>query len=115
MSDFTPPPPPSYGSAAPTPGGVPPNHPKAMTSLILGILGLVCCGPLGIVAFFMGRKTEAEIIASNGQLGGQQLAKVGWILGAIAGVLFVLGVLLWIVLLATGAMTADIDTSTTGY
>ena len=114
MSDFTPPPPPSYG-AGPVPGAVPPNHPKAMTSLILGIVGLVCCGPLGIVAFFMGRKTEAEIVASNGALGGQQLAKVGWILGAIAGVLFVLGILLWIVLIATGAMTGDIEATTTGY
>ena len=49
MSDYgstpppPPPPPPSGG-----PGAV--DHPKGMTILILGILSLVCCSPLGIAA-----------------------------------------------------------------
>ncbi len=111
MSDFTPPPPPAYG-AAPVPGAVPPNHPKAVLSLVLGIIGLLCCGPVGIAAFIIGRKTEKEIIASNGSLGGAGLAKAGWILGAIAIVLLILGIVFYAILFAVGGFESTVETST---
>jgi hypothetical protein len=116
MSDQTPPPPPSYGAPVAHPGAVPPNHPKAVLSLVLGILSYVCCGIFTAVpAYIIGKKTEREIIASNGTLGGAGLAKAGWILGLVAMILFALGVVLWIILFATGAISTTVDTSTTGY
>ena len=109
MSDYgsTPPPPPpgsgdgGYGGgyAAPPPvgGGMggPVDHPKGMTVLILGILGIVCCSPLGIVAFFMGNTALKEIDAQPGRYGNRQIVQIGRILGIIATVLLVLTVL-WI-------------------
>ena len=52
MSYGTPPPTPGYG--APAYGPPPPNHPQAVTILVLGILSLVLCGFLGIPAWVMG-------------------------------------------------------------
>ena len=89
MSDYgsTPPPPPpgsgdgGYGGgyAAPPPvgGGMggPVDHPKGMTVLILGILGIVCCSPLGIVAFFMGNTALKEIDAQPGRYGNRQIVQ----------------------------------------
>lgn len=110
MSDYgsTPPPPPpgsgdgGYGGgyAAPPPvgGGMggPVDHPKGMTVLILGILGIVCCSPLGIVAFFMGNTALKEIDAQPGRYGNRQIVQIGRILGIVSMVLLVLS-LLWIV------------------
>ncbi|HSF97953.1 MAG TPA: DUF4190 domain-containing protein [Ornithinibacter sp.] len=111
MSDYgsTPPPPPPPGSgdggygggyAAPPPvgGGMggPVDHPKGMTVLILGILGIVCCSPLGIVAFVMGNNALKEIDAQPGRYGNRQIVQIGRILGIVAMVLLVLSIL-WIV------------------
>ena len=77
MSDqgLTPPPPPpgsgDGGYAAPPMGGIggPVDHPKGMTILILGILSVTCCTPLGIVAFVMGNNALKEIDAQPGRYG----------------------------------------------
>ena len=101
-SDAPPPPPPQYG--APPPGAVPAgNNSKALWSLITGILGLLCCGLLGIVAIILSRSAQTEI-ARTGQ-GGQGMAKAGFILGIIAVVLMILQIILF----ATGAI--DLDTT----
>ena len=120
MSDYgstppPPPPPPGSGSgdggySAPPPGsgdggyGTPPpmgggqiEHPKGMTILILGILSLVCCSPLGIAAFVMGNNALKEIDAQPGRYSNRQLVQIGRILGIIGMVLLVLS-LLWILL-----------------
>ena len=113
MSDYgsTPPPPPPPGSgdggygggyAAPPPAdggmGGPVDHPKGTTILILGILGLVCCSPLGIAAFIMGNNALKEIDAQPGRYSNRQLVQIGRILGIIAMVLLVLSII-WIVFL----------------
>jgi hypothetical protein len=111
MSDYgsTPPPPPPGGggySAPPPIGGgafggsqgFPVDHPKGMTVLILGILSLVCCGPLGIVAWVMGNGVLREIDAEPGRYSNRQLVQIGRILGIVGGVLFLLG-LAWLVFL----------------
>lgn len=110
MSDYgsTPPPPPppgsgdggyggGYGAPPPADGGMggPVDHPKGMTILILGILGLVCCSPLGIAAFVMGNNALKEIDAQPGRYSNRQIVQIGRILGIIAMVLLVLS-LLWI-------------------
>ena len=113
MTDY-PPPPPSYGQ--PSYGGTPQDHPKAQTVLILGILSLVCCGPLGIPAFIMGRKTVAEIDASQGRIGGRGSANAGMICGLIAMILMVAGIIMFLVLLALGAIAFEgANVSTTNY
>ncbi len=74
-------------------GGYAPDHPKATTSLILGILGLVVCGILAPFAWQMGKRTVSEIDASHGQLGGRGTAQAGYILGLIGTILLGLALL----------------------
>lgn len=100
----TPPPPPggggydggAYGAPPPSSGGGQIEHPKGMTILILGIVSLVCCSPLGIVTFIMGNNALKEIDAQPGRYSNRQLVQIGRILGIIAMVLLVLSII-WIV------------------
>ena len=121
-----PPPPPSGGGGygAPPPGGgygpPPPGggydggygaaptgtNSKAIWSLVLGILGLVCCGFFaGIPAIILGRMSQREIEQTGQQ--GRGLATAGFILGIVSCVLGVLSAILF----ATGAV--DFPTSST--
>lgn len=80
---------PGYGQ--PAYGNQPvPNHPRAVTILVLGILSLVCCQILGPVAWVMGKNTVAEIDAHPGHWTGREMAKVGMILGIVGTGLLVL-------------------------
>lgn len=105
-----PPPPPGSGDggyAAPPPpmGGMggPVDHPKGMTVLILGILSLVCCSPLGIVALVMGNNALKEIDAQPGRYGNRQIVQIGRILGII-GIVFLVITIIWVLFL--GGLTA---------
>lgn len=100
------PPPAVYAPAPPTPG-------KAIAALILGIISLVMCGcfPFGIAAWVMGKQSEREILLSRGALGGDGIAKAGWItgmIGTIGGGLYALGIAIYLVVLfsmgASGAL-----------
>ena len=84
----------------------PQDHPKSTTILVLGILGLVVCGVLGPFAWSMGNRALREIDASRGALGGRQTVNAGRILGIIATVLLVIGVLGGIALVALAAGTS---------
>ena len=86
------PPWPSYGAPGYPPLS-PPDHPKAVTALVLGTLGLIACQVLSPFAWAMGKKTVAEIDASGGRLGGRGQAQAGYILGVIGSVLLGLGAL----------------------
>lgn len=119
----TPPPPPpgdpgsgpespqSPQAPPPAPGGQPagqpafmgdkPNAPGAVAALVLGILSLVMCAPLGPFAIWQGRKAEA--LVEQGTHGGGGMAKAGWIMGVIATVLLALGVVIIIIAVAAGA------------
>ncbi|MGJ9412050.1 DUF4190 domain-containing protein [Aeromicrobium sp. CF4.19] len=106
---------PSYGSVPPPPGdggqGFPPpgggqpysqpeTNKKALWSMILGIVGLLCCGLLlGIPAIILSTMAKKEIAASNGSQTGGGMATAGLILGIIAvawsvvyGILIAVGV-----------------------
>ncbi len=103
-----PPPPPAYGAGQPAYGGAPANHPKGTTILILGILSLVCCGIFtGIPAIIMGRSALREIDAQPNAYSNRGTVFAGYILGIIATVLTVLGIVIWVILLATGAATFE--------
>jgi hypothetical protein len=111
MSYGTQPPPPGYG--APTYGPLPPNHPQAVTILVLGILGLAACQVLGIPAWIMGNRALREIDASGGALGGRGLVQAGRVCGIVATVLILLSVLLLVGLFALFAI-GSVSTSTSG-
>ncbi|MBN2190568.1 MAG: DUF4190 domain-containing protein [Candidatus Aureabacteria bacterium] len=77
---------------------------KAITSLVLGILGLLCCGPLAIVAWILGAMELSDIKKGLSSKAGEGMAKAGMIIGIIGTVLMVLGILVWIAIMAMGIM-----------
>ena len=85
----------------------PPDHPQAVTAMVLGILGLVCCGLASPFAIWLGRKSMREIDASGGRVGGRGQAQAGFILGIIGTALWVLGLLFYVGLFAFGVLAAS--------
>lgn len=112
---YPPPPPPAgaypgypgYPGYPTGPGYPPPNHPQSTTAMVLGILGLACCGIASPFALFLGRKSMQEIDASGGQYGGRGQAQAGFIMGIIGTVLWVIGIVVWVV-----AFGASMSTTT---
>jgi hypothetical protein len=110
--------PPSGGGYGPPPGGgynygpgygaVPSGtNTKAVWSLVLGILGLVCCGFVaGIPAIILGRMAQGEVDRTGQQ--GRGLATAGFILGIVACVFGVLSTILFV----SGVLTFPTSTST---
>ncbi|GAB2759504.1 DUF4190 domain-containing protein [Nocardioides pakistanensis] len=85
---------PYYGQPAYPPYAYAPDHPKATTTLVLGILGLVVCGVVAPFAWVMGKRTLEEIDASNGRIGGRGAAQAGYVLGIVGTVILALGLAL---------------------
>ncbi len=105
--------PPSY---PPVPPGAPGGYgqqktsPLAITSLVLGIIGIPCCslfvlGIAAVVTGFLGRKQIAE---SNGLLKGEGMALTGLALGVLS---IVLAVVVWVLNL-TGAVDSNFSFDT---
>lgn len=89
--------PPGYPAHAPIQYA--PDHPRATTSLVLGILGIVPCQLLAPVAWWVGKKTLDEIDASHGMLGGRTAAQAGYIMGIVGTVLLALGLAFFLIYL----------------
>ena len=70
----------------------------------LGIVGLLCCGPLGIVAYIFGKNDLAEMDAGMMDPSGRGTTNVGRILGIVAIVLLVIQVVYILFALATGGL-----------
>jgi hypothetical protein len=101
------------GYAAPGSYQYAPDHPKATTCLVLGILGVVLCQIVAPFAWVMGKRTLEEIDASQGQLGGRGAAQAGYVLGIVGSVLLGLSLVLlvvWIIFLVA-AIGGGIATS----
>ena len=107
-------------SQAPPPGYPPtspiryaPDHPRAVTSLVLGILGVVLCQILAPFAWSTGKKTLDEIDASNGMVGGRGAAQAGYILGIVGTVLLAIyavvavGYLIFMLVVIGGGLAAS--------
>ena len=78
---------PPAGQPTPAPGGQPPAAPPkanglAITSLVLGCLGLFTCGITALVGLILGIIALVRINKSNGQLGGKGIALSGAIVSA---------------------------------
>ncbi len=86
--------------------GPPPNHPQAVTAFVLGLVGVVACGPVGIGGLVIGSRVRREIDAAPGQYGGRGLATAGWVLGIISVVFMVLAVVFLIIGAAGGAFSS---------
>lgn len=120
MSTPTPPPgPPTWPTPwspypGPPPYGAPPTDGRAVTALVLGVLGLVACGPFASVpAIVLGRVATRAIDASQGRLGGRGIATAGFVLGIVATVVWTLAILLVIGLFAfSAAVVGHVGTCT---
>lgn len=109
MSYPPPPPPPAPPPGMPgqLPPGPPPNSGKAVTALVLGIVGIVVCQVVGVAAIIVGKQANDEIAASGGRLGGEGLAKAGIILGWVAVALLALGMLALFFVFVVAAATSS--------
>jgi len=79
-----------------------------VTALVLGILGLLMCGPFtAIPAIIVGRKATREIDASQGRLEGRGLAQAGFVLGIVGTVLGGLALLFFVFLFLLGGVVSS--------
>jgi hypothetical protein len=79
-----------------------PQSSQATTALVMGILGIVCCGPLAIVAWVMANKELEEIASGMRNPQNEGTAKAAKVIGIIGTVLLGIGLIL-IVLFISGA------------
>ncbi|MGD9956572.1 MAG: DUF4190 domain-containing protein [Candidatus Nanopelagicales bacterium] len=110
----TPPPPPpavpaygapAYGAPQPAYAAAAPQNGPGTTALVTGILGLLCCGILAIVAIIQGRKGIA--LADQGLATNRGSAQAGMILGWIGVALWALSIVGYGILFATGAISGS--------
>ena len=98
--------PPGYPPYPPQGYGQPPyrpaDHPRATTALVLGLVAIVggfTCGlPLivGPWAWGIGRRAVREIEQEPHRYGGRGMAMAGYVMGVIATILLILGVLAFV-------------------
>lgn len=69
-----------------------PEQSQATTALVLGILGIICCQPLGIFAWVMGNNEIAAIREGRRNPANEGTAGAARILGIISVVLLAIGV-----------------------
>ena len=74
--------------------------------LILGVLSLIICQPVGIAAWIMGNADLKQIAAGTMDPEGKSLTQIGKILGIIAVVLMVIGVVVGILVTVVGVGAA---------
>jgi len=87
-----PPPPPSYEYLPPQQSA----STNAIVSLVLGILGVVCCSLMAPIAWYpIGNQEVKAIQAGSSPAAGDGLARAGMILGIVGVVVFGLQ-LIWI-------------------
>jgi hypothetical protein len=89
-----------------------PNDSQATLSLVLGIIGVLCCFLLAPVALFIGNSSRQRIQASGGALGGYGLATAGFVLGIVGTVILGLGIIGLIIRIIVVASTGT--TGSTG-
>jgi hypothetical protein len=81
-----------------TQGGFAEPHRGAMI-LIFGLLGIFFCPIFAIVAWLMGGADLKKIRAGQMDRAGEGLTQVGYILGIVGAILFVLTIVVWVVMI----------------
>jgi hypothetical protein len=94
--------PPPYPPGPPNYGGG--EHPQGTTILVLGILSLVLCSPLGIAAWVMGKRALAEAAAMGAS--NTSTIKAGYICGIIGTCLMIFGVVIAIIVIIGAVLAA---------
>ena len=84
------------------PGAVPQQSSRAVVAVVLGVLGIICCGLLAPVAWYLAGEELKSIDAGRLPENNRGMAQVAKILGIIGTIILGLG-LLWIVFF--GGMT----------
>jgi len=74
--------------------------------LVLGILGLVICGPCGIAAWAMGASDLKEMDAGTMDPSGRGPTQAGKICGMVACILMIVALVIGILVIGLGAITA---------
>lgn len=83
--------------ATPSPAPAQGENTKAIITLVLGILSLICCGFFaGIPAIFVGRSELKAIDEGRSPESNRTLTKVGFILGIVGTILSALATLAYI-------------------
>lgn len=77
---------------------------RGTTILVLGILSLVLCAPLGIAAWIMGNSDLKEMDAGVMDPSGRSTTNAGRICGIIGTILLIIGVLVGIAAMGLGVM-----------
>ena len=110
MTDYPPPPPtaPMYQS----PMGYPSEYPRGTMILVFGILSLVCCAPLGIVAWIMGQSALRDIDRSGVVYSNRGTIKAGMICGIVGTCLMIALVVFYIVVFVAIGTTTGFHTTT---
>ena len=68
---------------------------RATTVLVLGILGLVCCGILGVIAWIFGNEDIRKMNSGQMDMSGYDTTKIGRLLGIISTVLWIVGIAIY--------------------
>ncbi|WP_191681916.1 DUF4190 domain-containing protein [Janibacter melonis] len=71
---------------------MPPDHPQAVTILVLGIVGIMGVWVTSPIAWYLGNQALREIDASPGRYGHRDFVSIGRILGIVGTVLLGVGV-----------------------
>lgn len=95
---------PSFGGYAPY-GAVPQQHPQAVTALVLGIVGLGVCPPVGIGGFILGGRIRKAIDAEPQRYAGRGMATAAWVLGILS--IVSTGLIVLLALLAIGGAASS--------
>ena len=94
---------PGYPGYASPYGYVPEQHPRATLALILGLLGLLFCPPVGIAGLVIGHSARKDIDGAPQRFSGRGLATAGFVLGIVSVVYTALLLGYLIVVIMAGA------------
>ena len=82
-----------------------PEPGNATIIFVLGLLGLLVCGILGIIAFFMGRGYKQQV--AQGLVKSNGLADAGYILGIVSFIILIIQVIVIILVVAGMGIAAS--------
>jgi hypothetical protein len=101
-----------YPPVQPGPMAVRPH--RGALVLVMGILGIVICFILGIIAWVMGSSDLREMDAGRMDPSGRGITTAGKILGIVSVVLAVVGVGVWVLIMALGLIGAAAGAASSG-
>ncbi len=82
---------------------------RGVVVLVLGILGIVCCFILGIVAWVMGNNDLREMDAGRMDPSGRGMTQAGKICGMVSVALQIIGFLIWLIMVVLMGASATIQ------